>query len=200
MYFLIFLQIHGIQSQLHLTKHCRTLIVMPCTATFSNKSLVYPQYWRSTGLVNDQLDLEIDGITFTGTKPKLMVAMSIAISIRDPTDTSNPLFCSSLFTDACDEKGVCICAIRAILSILQNYTSMYIYKYFLVTDSVYLELSLENVTCNRMKSSTTVSMKINVDSIKAFALNDKQQAFILSGPETHGYVFSFYTIIMLIIL
>ena len=74
-------------------------------------------------------------------------------------------------------------------------------RFFFVVDCVYLELSLENIRCKHIKCSSTVSMQVNVDSVKAFALNDREQAFILSGPETesHGYLnirklmkFSFY--------
>lgn len=48
---------------------------------------------------------------------------------------------------------------------------------------MYLELYLENIMCKNVSSSVMISNEMNVNSIKIFALNDLQQAFILSGPE-----------------
>lgn len=52
-----------------------------------------------------------------------------------------------------------------------------------IAGPVYLELYLENISYKNVSSSVTVSNGVNIDSIKIFALNDSQQAFILSGPE-----------------
>lgn len=50
---------------------------------------------------------------------------------------------------------------------------------------MYLELYLENINCKNVSSSVTISNEANINSIKIFALNDSQQAFILSGPENY---------------
>lgn len=66
------------------------------------------------------------------------------------------------------------------------------YKKLHITGPVYLELNLENINCKNVSSSVTVSNEMNIDSIKIFALNDSQQAFILSGPENRDdrYIYS----------
>lgn len=51
---------------------------------------------------------------------------------------------------------------------------------------MYLELYLENINCKNISSSVTISNEVNINSIKIFALNDFQQAIILSGPENHN--------------
>ncbi|XP_043268199.1 vacuolar protein sorting-associated protein 13B isoform X2 [Venturia canescens] len=153
-YSILDFKISGLQSQLYLNRNCRTTIVMPCNAKCAKKTLVFSQYFRQSNVDHDSINCEIDDITFTGTKAKFLVAASIATSIVSPTENSNPLFSSSLLVDACSEK-----------------------------DPVYLELSLENVTGKRTKSSKTIFIELEVNSVKAFAINDTQQAFILSGPE-----------------
>lgn len=55
-----------------------------------------------------------------------------------------------------------------------------------IAGPVYLELYLENINCKNVSSSVTVSNEVNIDSVKIFAFNDSQQAFILSGPENRG--------------
>ncbi|XP_076241466.1 vacuolar protein sorting 13B [Calliopsis andreniformis] len=158
---IITLQVNGVRSQLYLTKNCHTAIVMPYSVECKAKKLLYPQYWKSVDIIHETYSVHTDSITITGTKAKLMVAVSILTSILDPTDTTNPLICSSLFNDACQE-----------------------------IDPIYLELLLENVNCKKLSSLVTISNEINICSIKMFALNESQQAFIFSGPESnvHGDV------------
>ncbi|XP_026672531.1 vacuolar protein sorting-associated protein 13B isoform X2 [Ceratina calcarata] len=153
------LQVNGARSQLYLTNSCHTSMIMPCMIECKIKKLLYPQYWRDVDLILEMYALHVDSVTLTGTKAKLMVGVSILTSILDSKDTSNPLVCSSLFNDACQE-----------------------------TDPVYLELLLENVNCRKLNSSVTVSNELNINSVKMFALDETQQAFIFSGPETnvHG--------------
>ncbi|XP_071652871.1 intermembrane lipid transfer protein VPS13B isoform X2 [Temnothorax longispinosus] len=148
------IQVIGVKSQLHLTKTCDTSIVMPYSVEASSKVLLYPQYWRDIDIIQKSYFFQSDSITITGTKAKLMAAVSIITSVLNPTDTTNPLTCSTLFNDACQEKC-----------------------------PVYLELYLENINCKNVSSSVTISNEMNINSIKIFALNDSQQAFILSGPE-----------------
>ncbi|XP_067209482.1 intermembrane lipid transfer protein VPS13B isoform X1 [Linepithema humile] len=150
------IQVIGAKSQLHLTKTCDTLIVMPYSVEAFSKVLLYPQYWRDMDMVQKSYSFQSDSITITGTKAKLMAAVSIVTSVLSSADTANPLMCSTLFNDACQEKC-----------------------------PVYLELYLENINCKNISSSVTISNEVNVNSIKVFALNDSQQAFILSGPENH---------------
>ncbi|XP_076376736.1 vacuolar protein sorting 13B isoform X1 [Megalopta genalis] len=157
----ITLQVNGARSQLYLTKSCHTSIIMPYSVECKAKKLLYPQYWRNIDLIHETYSVHIDSITITGTKAKLMVAASILTSIFNPTDTTNPIVCSSLFNDACQEL-----------------------------DPVYLELLLENVNCKQFSSLVTISNEISINSMKIFALNEAQQAFIFSGPESnvHGEV------------
>ncbi|XP_011871179.1 PREDICTED: vacuolar protein sorting-associated protein 13B isoform X1 [Vollenhovia emeryi] len=150
------IQVTGVKSQLHLTKICDTSIVMPYSVEASSKILLYPQYWRDIDMIQKSYSFQSDSITVTGTKAKLMAAASIITSVFDPTSTTNPLTCSTLFNDACQERC-----------------------------PVYLELYLENINCKNVSSSVTISNEVNVNSIKVFALSDSQQAFILSGPENH---------------
>ncbi|XP_076650338.1 vacuolar protein sorting 13B isoform X2 [Halictus rubicundus] len=155
----ITLQVNGARSQLYLMKSCHTSIIMPYSVECKVKQLLYPQYWRNIDLIHETYSVHIDSITVTGTKAKLMIAISILNSIYDPTDTTNPIVCSSLFNDACQE-----------------------------IDPVYLELLMENVNCKQYSSLVTVSNEISISSMKMFALNESQQAFIFSGPESnvHG--------------
>ncbi|CAL7938023.1 unnamed protein product [Xylocopa violacea] len=156
---IITLQVNGTRSQLYLTKNCHTSIIMPYSVDCQIKKLLYPQYWRDVDSIHETYAAHIDSITVTGTKAKLMVVVSILTSIFNSNDTTNPLVCSSLFNDACQE-----------------------------TNPVYLELLLENVNCKKLRSLVTISNEVNISSIKMFALNESQQAFIFSGPEsnTHG--------------
>ncbi|OAD58896.1 Vacuolar protein sorting-associated protein 13B [Eufriesea mexicana] len=155
----ITIQVIGARSQLYLTKNCHTSIIMPYTVECKIKKLLYPQYWKDVDLIHEIYTAHIESITITGTKAKLMTAVSILTSIFDSNDTTNPLICSSLFNDACQE-----------------------------TNPVYLELLLENINCQKLSSLVTISNELNISSIKMFALNESQQAFIFSGPESniHG--------------
>ncbi|CAK9795272.1 Intermembrane lipid transfer protein VPS13B [Anthophora plagiata] len=153
---LITLQVNGARSQLYLTKNCDTSIIMPYSIECNIKKLLYPQYWLDVDLIYETYAIHMDSITITGTKAKLMVAMSILTSIFNPNDTTNPLVCSSLFNDACQE-----------------------------TNPIYLELLLENINCRKLSSLVTISNELNISSIKMFALNETQQAFIFSGPESN---------------
>ncbi|EZA51369.1 Vacuolar protein sorting-associated protein 13B [Ooceraea biroi] len=148
------IQVIGAKSQLHLTKTCDTSIVMPYSVDATSKTLLYPQYWRDVDMIQKSYSFQSDSITITGTKAKLLAATSIVTSVFNPEDTTNPLVSSTLFNDACQEKS-----------------------------PVYLELYIENINCKNVSSSVIVSSKMNVGSVKIFALNDSQQAFILSGPE-----------------
>ncbi|XP_029039570.2 vacuolar protein sorting-associated protein 13B isoform X3 [Osmia bicornis bicornis] len=153
---IVSVQVNGAKSQLYLTKSCHTSIVMPYSVECKIKKLLYPQYWRDIDLIHETYTVHMDSITITGTKAKLMIAVSILTSIFDPNDTTNPLVCSSLFSDACQE-----------------------------TDPVYLELLFENVNCKKLSSLVTVSYEISMSSVKMFALNESQQAFVFSGPESN---------------
>ncbi|XP_050594449.1 intermembrane lipid transfer protein VPS13B isoform X2 [Bombus affinis] len=155
---IITLQVNGTRSQLYLTKNCHTSIIMPYSIECEIKKLLYPQYWKNVDLIHEIYAVHIDSITITGTKAKLMAAVSILTSIFDAGDTTNPLVCSSLFNDACQE-----------------------------TNPVYLELLLENVNCKKLSSLVTISNELNISSVKMFALNESQQAFIFSGPESNIY-------------
>ncbi|XP_012543255.1 vacuolar protein sorting-associated protein 13B isoform X3 [Monomorium pharaonis] len=151
------IQVIGVKSQLHLTKTCDTSIIMPYSVEGSSKILLCPQYWRDIDMIQKSYFIRSDSVTITGTKAKLMAAVAIIASVINSADTMNPLICSTLFNDACQEKC-----------------------------PVYLELCLENINCKNVSSSVTISNEININSIKIFALNDSQQAFILSGPENHN--------------
>lgn len=94
----------GAKSQVHLTKTCDTSIVMPYSVEASSKILLYPQYWRDIDMVQKSYSFRSDSITVTGTKAKLMTAMAIITSVFHPEDVKNPLICSTLFIDACQEK------------------------------------------------------------------------------------------------
>lgn len=50
---------------------------------------------------------------------------------------------------------------------------------------------MENVNTKNISSLITISSEININSVKMFALNESQQAFIFSGPESniHGLVY-----------
>lgn len=78
--------------------------MMPYSVQASSKILLYPQYWRDIDMVQKSYSFQTDSVTITGTKAKLMAAVSIATSIFNSADTTNPLICSTLFNDACQEK------------------------------------------------------------------------------------------------
>lgn len=79
---------------------------MPFSVEASLKILLHPQYWRDIDMVQKSYSFQSDSVTITGTKAKLMAAVSIATSIFSSTDTTNPLICSTLFNDACQEKSM----------------------------------------------------------------------------------------------
>jgi len=93
-----------VKSELHLTKTCDTSIVMPYSVEASSKILLYPQYWRDIDMIQKLYSFQSDSVTITGTKAKLIAAVAIVASIFNPADTTNPLICSTLFNDACQEK------------------------------------------------------------------------------------------------
>ncbi|XP_008205594.1 vacuolar protein sorting-associated protein 13B isoform X1 [Nasonia vitripennis] len=148
------LKSEGVNSQVYLKTNCRTSIIMPCNMEGNLRTLLYPEYWRNLDTIHSFHNLKIDAITVTGTKRKIMVASSILTSLLYPDDNTNPLLCSSLYTDSCDEKS-----------------------------PIYIELCLENINYEGKMSLTTTSCTATVNAIKVFAHNETQQAFILSGPE-----------------
>lgn len=77
---------------------------MPYSVEASSKLLLYPQYWRDVDMVRKSYSFQSDSITVTGTKAKLMAAVSIVTSVFSPADAANSLTCSTLFNDACQEK------------------------------------------------------------------------------------------------
>ncbi|XP_012288372.1 vacuolar protein sorting-associated protein 13B [Orussus abietinus] len=151
------LKVEGISGQLFLRDNCHTSVLMPCYAECTFKLLIYPRCWKNLDLIHTTCSLNIRDVTITGTKAKLMTTASIVASIFQEEITNNPLMCSSLFTDACQEK-----------------------------DQVYLELCIENIHSLCHMSIVTVSIKAHVHSVKMFALTDSQQVFILSGPECNN--------------
>jgi vacuolar protein sorting-associated protein 13B len=78
---------------------------MPCNIEYNLRMLLYPAYWKNLNTTHNLHNLKIDSITITGTKTKIMVATSIISSLLDSDDLSNPLLCTSLYTDSCDEKS-----------------------------------------------------------------------------------------------
>lgn len=109
----------GVKSQLHLTKTCDTSIVMPYSVEASLKILLYPQYWRDIDMIQKSYSFCSDSITITGTKAKLLAAAAIITSVFNPADTTNPLICSTLFNDACQEK--CIRILNTLLYLFVNF-------------------------------------------------------------------------------
>lgn len=78
---------------------------------------------------------------------------------------------------------------------LSFFLNTVIHFFLFVAGPVYLELYLENIMCKNVSSSVMISNELNVNSIKIFALNDSQQAFILSGPENYDGKFVYtYTL------
>lgn len=65
-------------------------------------------------MIQKSYSFQSDSVTITGTKAKLMAAAAIVTSVFDPADTMNPLTCSTLFNDACQEK--CMRILNSILS------------------------------------------------------------------------------------
>lgn len=161
---------------------------MPYSVECNIKKLLYPQYWRNVDVIHETYAAHIDSITITGTKAKLMAAVSILTSIFDSNDTTNPLVCSSLFSDACQETST----YYTIVSINRKFLNI-LYLYIVnISDPVYLELLLENINCKKLSSLVTISNELNINSVKVFALNESQQAFIFSGPESNIYGLVFF--------
>lgn len=172
---------------------------MPFAVRYTMKMLLYPQYWRDLEMTHVFHYFQIDGITITGTKVKLMVATSIVSSVINPENTVNPLICSSLFNDACQEKGNFIYYlptsslknlirkgdVKFFLWIGFSHVSLhsYLFLFLYYADPVYLELCLEGISGKSISSIATVSNILNISTVEMFLLNDFQQAFIVSGPE-----------------
>ena len=53
----------------------------------------------------------------------------------------------------------------------------------LSTDPIYIEICLECIYHKSVVTLSTTSWITDISSIKVFAHNEAQQAFILSGPE-----------------
>lgn len=157
---------------------------MPCTVNCRMKILRYPQYWTSLEIIHGFYSFEIDGITITGTKSKIMVASSIISSIFQPDDTTNALVCSSLFDDACEEKSKLFLKLNfKFKERKQFFLLVRFLNRFSFLEPTYIELCLENINLKNIKSLAVHSTIINIGSVKIFAHNETDQAFILSGPE-----------------
>ncbi|KAJ8683631.1 hypothetical protein QAD02_019423 [Eretmocerus hayati] len=148
------IEIEGASSQILLKPNCRSAILLPCNVEYSYRSLLYPDYWKNPSTIHKSHNLKLDAITMTGTKKKVMVATSIISSLLHPEDTSNPLICSSLYTDACDERS-----------------------------PTYLEIYFENINHKGLMSLSTTSCITHINAVKIFAHDETHQTFILSGPE-----------------
>ncbi|XP_063972949.1 intermembrane lipid transfer protein VPS13B [Diachasmimorpha longicaudata] len=150
--------ISGFTSLLYLSENSHTSLIIPCSLAFSLQTLIYPQYWVNIESINIPREIQncrLDNLTVTTTKAKFTVANAILTSILCPEDAGNPLFCSSLLHDASSE-----------------------------TNATYLELSIENINYSSVILLGTFTKSLSIGSVRIFALNDNEQAFVLSGPET----------------
>ncbi|XP_015121632.1 vacuolar protein sorting-associated protein 13B [Diachasma alloeum] len=149
--------VSGFTSLLYLSETSHTSLIMPCSLAFSTQTLIYPQYWvniESINIPRETQDCRLDNLTVTTTKAKFTMAHAILTSIFWPEETGNPLFCSSLFHDAFSE-----------------------------VNATYLELSIEGINYSSVILLGTFTKSLSVGSVRIFALNDDEQAFVLSGPE-----------------
>jgi len=116
---------------------------MPYSVDATCKILLYPQYWQDVNMIQKSYSFQSDSITVTGTKAKLLAAISIVTSVFNPADTTNPLIYSTLFNDACQEKSMSALSPYQSFMLQLNYEMFFVYYRSSVFRIVYRKYQLQ---------------------------------------------------------
>ncbi|CAH0555543.1 unnamed protein product [Brassicogethes aeneus] len=168
------IKILGLCSRLMVNQQKHTTILTPCSASYTLKSMLKPQYWTNSNIPHQERVFESESITVNGTKAKMMVIHEIADKIikMEPSaiiSMSN----STLLNDAAKDYGL-----------------------------PYIEFCIEGIRFKKVTTNSVVSVDLCAGSIKAFifepaelkgkdrdlkskkdAFSTIQQVLFISGPE-----------------
>ncbi|XP_047111784.1 vacuolar protein sorting-associated protein 13B [Schistocerca piceifrons] len=151
----------GIASSLILDASCkRTTVLLPSNLSFSQRSIVLPQYWVDPAIPHIEQTVETEIVTVTCTKAKMLVIECIVQSVFNASHTSNIINTTTLLQDARKEMNV-----------------------------EYLEIGVEGVVYHQVLLPHTDCHAVTVGAVRAFVLLPKSesttdQAVVLIGPDT----------------
>ncbi|XP_017781523.1 PREDICTED: vacuolar protein sorting-associated protein 13B [Nicrophorus vespilloides] len=169
------LKISAFSSRL-IVSNMQFTIMTPSYASFQSRTILMPQYWINPDIPHQQFSFESEGITITGTNPKIALVAQIIDKLMkmDCEDSQTTIIHSSIMQDAVKDSGF-----------------------------VYLEFCVEAINFKKVKTNTTITWDGSLGSIKAFVFepmsrrdsNDTminsnyylsseiQQVLVFSGPE-----------------
>ncbi|XP_074031826.1 vacuolar protein sorting 13B isoform X2 [Leptinotarsa decemlineata] len=163
------IKILGVCSRLVLNSQRHTTILTPSSMSYSNRSILKPQYWTNPDIPHDETTFESESITLNGTNAKMMVIVYIIGKLMkmDSEGAVNIMNNTSILSDASIDYGL-----------------------------PYMELCVEGIRFKKVITNATVSMDVSLGSIKAFIFEpvdvmnsskspskDIQQVLFISGPE-----------------
>lgn len=95
-------KIIGLGSRLIFSSNKHTTILMPSNASIDFKSIIFPKFWINPDIPHNELSVDVESLTLTGTKSKFMVIMHILekFGSLDAGDLKNSIFTTSLLQDA----------------------------------------------------------------------------------------------------
>ncbi|XP_034952254.1 vacuolar protein sorting-associated protein 13B [Chelonus insularis] len=150
------LKMLNVTSRLNIMDNCQMLFITPFDCQLSSRQLLHPQYWTKFNLIYNSYDFQIDNIVITTTKVKLLIINYILNSIFSPTNL-NASIISTIISDACNE-----------------------------INPIILELNIENIKYLSNKYIKYTLIKGSISSIRIFALDNNNQAFIMSGSNNQS--------------
>ncbi|KAF5296670.1 hypothetical protein FQR65_LT10210 [Abscondita terminalis] len=173
------IKVIGLCSRLITSVKKQTTLLPRCNASCSTKNIQKPQYWINCDIPHEEITVELESITFTITKAKLMLVIYILDKLfkLDGQDTMSYLLHTTLLQDASRTTGM-----------------------------TFLEISLDELRFKKVVTSSTITIDFNLGFVKAFIYElpiesdvsptteegfnsnlhftkDIQQVLILSGPE-----------------
>ncbi|KAK9889545.1 hypothetical protein WA026_006900 [Henosepilachna vigintioctopunctata] len=165
------LKVLGLTSRIILNPKCHTTILVPFNASFMTRQILKPQYWSNPDVSHYEVTVESENLTLNGTKAKMIAMYNILIGLFELNEEEDNLWNTSLLSDASHDEGL-----------------------------PYIELYIEGIRFKRISTSTTVSVDMSLESVKAFmfetcasgSITNKpkqylnrniQQVLFISGPE-----------------
>lgn len=151
----------GVSSSLILDANSkRTTILLPSNLSFSQRSIVLPQYWVDPAIPHTEQTVETEIVTVTCTKAKMLVIECIIQSVFNASHVSNIINTTTLLQDARKEMNV-----------------------------EYLEIGVEGVIYHQVLLPHTDCHALTVGAVRAFVLlpnseNKTDQAVVLIGSDS----------------
>lgn len=95
-------KIIGFGSKLIFSNNKQTTIIMPSNASIDSKSILFPKFWINPDIPHNEISIDVESLTLTGTKSKFMVIMHILekFGSLDAGELKNSIFTTSLLQDA----------------------------------------------------------------------------------------------------